>query len=291
MNTAFISYQSNDEISDIMNKKFAAKFKGNSIDFLDSKFDIAMNKNNKNELDYKINKVSFLFPSINKSNIEHIFNNNRDLSIEDGIEHIKKESLNQTKNNIIKNNIFKKRPKRNYNSLLTQIHKNPIINTSLNNNANNTQNQNIINNNKNPNNSKINIFGNREENNKKELLKFELKTVDRIAEEINTINNNTDLRNYLFIQLAILEDQKDKEKRYQKINNIFNELNQDYINLDKCSRTIIRPINKNACELNKKENAINELNDKIDKVKSSIADYENMGNLYLNILKIKKMNI
>ena len=112
MNTAFISYQSNDEISDIMNKKFAAKFKGNSIDFLDSKFDIAMNKNNKNELDYKINKVSFLFPSINKSNIEHIFNNNRDLSIEDGIEHIKKESLNQTKNNIIKNNIFKKRPKR-----------------------------------------------------------------------------------------------------------------------------------------------------------------------------------
>ena len=269
MNTAFISYQSNDEIFDIMNKKFAAKFKGNSIDFLDSKFDIAMNKNNKNELDYKINKVSFLFPSINKSNIEHIFNNNRDLSIEDGIEHIKKESLNQTKNNIIKNNIFKKRPKRNYNSLLTQIHKNPIINTSLNNNANNTQNQNITNNN----------------------LKFELKTVDRIAEEINTINNNTDLRNYLFIQLAILEDKKDKEKRYQKINNIFNELNQDYINLDKCSRTIIRPINKNACELNKKENAINELNDKIDKVKSSIADYENMGNLYLNILKIKKMNI
>ena len=288
MNTAFISYQSNDEISDIMKKKFAAKFKGDSIDIFDSNFDIAKNDNNKNGLDYKINKVYFLFPSIKIKNIEHIFNSNKDLNIEDGIEHIKKESLNQPKNNIIKNNIFKKRPKRNYNSLLNQIKNKPIINTSSN---NITQNPIIINNNKTLDNSRTKVFGGVEEKNLKELTKMELKTVDKVAEEINTIKNNRDLRNYLFIQLAMLENKKDQEKKIQKINNLFNELDKDYKDLDKCSTTIINPINKKAYESNKKENSINELNDKINKVKSNIAYYENMGNLFLNILNIKKMNI
>lgn len=288
MNTAYISYQSNDEISDIMNKKFAAKFKGDSLDFFDLNFGIAMNDINKNELDYKINKVSFLFPSINKKNIEHIFNNNKDLSVEDGIEHIKKESLNQPKNHIIKNNIFKKRPKRNYNTLLTQIQKKPLNNTPLNNNI---QKPILKYSNNNPDNSRTNILENREDKNEKELTKLELKTVDKIVEEMNTIKNNKDFRNYLFIQLTILKNKKDQEEKYQKINNLFNELGKDYTNLEKCSRTIIRPINKNASELNKKENTINELTEKINKVKSNIAYYENMGNLFLNIQKIKKMNI
>ena len=284
MNTAYISYQSNDEISDIMNKKFAAKFKADSLNIFDSKFDIVIEENNKNEPHYKIDKVSFVFPSINKNNIENIFNSNKDLSIEGGIENIKKESLNQRKKTI-----FKKRLKRNYNSLLNQIQKKPMINLSLN---NNTQNINEINTAKNSDNSTSNTFKNKEKKIEKELTKLELKTVDKLAEDITTINNNRDLRTYLFIQLAMLEGKKDRyERKLQKINNLFNELDNDYINLDKCLKTIIRPINKSAIELNKNDNKIKELNEKINKVKSNIAFYENMGDLFLNIQNIKKMNI
>ena len=284
MNTAYISYQSNDEISDIMNKKFAAKFKADSLNIFDSKFDIVIDDNNKNEPDYKIDKVSFVFPSINKNNIEYLFNSNKDLSIEGGIEHIKKESLNQRKKAI-----FKKRLKRNYNSLLNQIQKKPMINLSLN---NNTKNINQINTTKNSDNSTSNTFKNKEKKIEKELTKLELKTVDKLAEDIITSNNNRDLRTYLFIQLAMLEGKKDRyERKLQKINNLFNELDNDYINLDKCLKTIIRPINKTTMELNKKDNKIKELNEKINKVKSNIAFYENMGDLFLNIQNIKKMNI
>ena len=283
MNTAYISYQSNDEISDIMNKKFAAKFKADSLNILDSKFDIVIDDNNKNEPDYKIDKVSFLFPSINKNNIENIFNSNKDLSIENGIEYIKKESLNQRKKTI-----FKNRLKRNYNSLLNQIQKKQMIDLSLN---KNTQNINVINTAKNLDNTRANIFENKEKKIEKELTKLELKTVDKLAEEITTINNIRDLRTYLFIQLAMLEGKKDHEEKVRKINNLFKDLDNDYINLQKCLTTIIRPTNKNTSELNKKENKIKELIEKINKVKRNIAIYENMGDLFLNIQKFKKMNI
>ena len=283
MNTAYISYQSNDEISDIMNKKFAAKFKADSLNIFDSKFDIVIDDNNKNEPDYKIDKVSFLFPSINKNDIENIFNSNKDLSIENGIEHIKKESLNQRKKTI-----FKKRLKRNYNSLLNQIQKKQMIDLSLNKNA---QNINVINTAKNLDNTRANIFENKEKKIEKELTKLELKTVDKLAEEITTINNIRDLRTYLFIQLAMLEGKKEHEEKVRKINNLFKDLDNDYINLQKCLTTIIRPTNKNTSELNKKENKIKELIEKINEVKSNIAIYENMGDLFLNIQKFKKMNI
>ena len=283
MNTAYISYQSNDEISDIMNKKFAAKFKADSLNILDSKFDIVIDDNNKNEPDYKIDKVSFLFPSINKNNIENIFNSNKDLSIENGIDYIKKESLNQRKKTI-----FKKKLKRNYNSLLNQIQKKQMIDLSLNKNA---QNINLINTSKNSDNTRANIFENKEKKIEKELTKLELKTVDKLAEEITTINNIRDLRTYLFIQLAMLKGKKEHEEKVRKINNLFKDLDNDYINLQKCLTTIIRPTNKNTSELNKKENKIKELIEKINKVKRNIAIYENMGDLFLNIQEFKKMNI
>ena len=283
MNTTYISYQSNDEISDIMNKKFAAKFKADSLNIFDSKFDIVIDDNNKNEPDYKIDKVSFLFPSIDKNNIENIFNSNKDLSIENVIEHIKKESLNQRKKTI-----FKKRLKRNYNSLLNQIQKKQMIDLSLNKNA---QNINVINTAKNLDNTRANIFENKEKKIEKELTKLELKTVDKLAEEITTINNIRDLRTYLFIQIAMLEGKKEHEEKVRKINNLFKDLDNDYINLQKCLTTIIRPTNKNTSELNKKENKIKELIEKINEVKSNIAIYENMGDLFLNIQKFKKMNI
>ena len=250
MSTAIISYQTNDEISSIMNKKFASKFKADSPYSFDSKFVLAINENNENELEYKINKVCFMFPSVNKNIIEQIFNNNKDLSIEQGIE----------------------------------LPKNPISNLSLNNNSQ-------TNNNKILDNSRTSIFENIEKEREKERNKLELKTVDKVAEEINGIKNNNDLRNYLFIQLSMLEAQKDREKKKQKITNIFNRLEQDNIDLNKCKMTIIRPINKKSSELNKKETIINELNDKIDKHKESIMYYENLGNIYFDMLKIKKMNI
>jgi hypothetical protein len=266
-----------------MNKKFAAKFKADSLNIFDSKFDIVIDDNNKNEPDYKIDNVSFLFPSINKNNIENIFNSNKDLSIENGIEYIKKESLNQRKKTI-----FKKKLKRNYNSLLNQIQKKQMIDLSLNKNA---QNINLINTSKNSDNTRANIFENKEKKIEKELTKLELKTVDKLAEEITTINNNRDLRTYLFIQLAMLEGKKEHEEKVRKINNLFKDLDNDYINLQKCLTTIIRPTNKNTSELNKKENKIKELIEKINEVKSNIAIYENMGDLFLNIQKFKKMNI
>ena len=284
MSTAIISYQTNDEISSIMNKKFASKFKADSPYSFDSKFVLAINENNENELEYKINKVCFMFPSVNKNIIEQIFNNNKDLNIEQGIELIKNEILNENKKNEININKPTKRQKRNYNSFLSQLPKNPISNLSLNNNSQ-------TNNNKILDNSRTSIFENIEKEREKERNKLELKTVDKVAEEINGIKNNNDLRNYLFIQLSMLEAQKDREKKKQKITNIFNRLEQDNIDLNKCKMTIIRPINKKSSELNKKETIINELNDKIDKHKESIMYYENLGNFYFDMLKIKKMNI
>jgi hypothetical protein len=289
MSTSIISYQNNDEISAIMRKKFASKFKVDSNNAIDTKFELAMNENKENELEYKINKLSFIFPSVNKNIIEHVFNNNNDLKIEQGIELIKREILKENKNDEINNNKPRRRPKRNYNSLiLSQLPKKPMNNLPFNNYS---QNLNEINNNKIIDNSRTNIFENSEKLKEKERNKLELKTVDKVVEEITNIKNNKDLRNYLFIQLSMLEAHKEREIKKQKITNIFNHLEQDNIDLKKCTTTIIRPINKKSSELNKKEAIINETNDKIDKVQKSIIYYENLGNLYYDIQQIKKMNI
>lgn len=289
MSTAIISYQNNDEISAIMRKKFASKFKVDSNNAIDTKFELAMNENKENELEYKINKLSFIFPSVNKNIIEHVFNNNNDFNIEQGIELIKREILKENKNDEINNNKPRRRPKRNYNSLiLSQLPKKPMNNLPFNNYS---QNLNEINNNKIIDNSRTNIFENSEKLKEKERNKLELKTVDKVVEEIINIKNNKDLRNYLFIQLSMLEAHKEREIKKQKITNIFNRLEQDNIDLKKCTTTIIRPINKKSSELNKKEAIINETNDKIDKVQKSIIYYENLGNLYYDIQQIKKMNI
>ena len=92
MNTTFLSYQDNDEITSIMNKKFISQFKSENDPFYfpsGPKFNLVKPNEEENSLSNKIDKMNYLFPSIPKEKIEPIFNTNKDLSFEKGVEQVK----------------------------------------------------------------------------------------------------------------------------------------------------------------------------------------------------------
>ena len=305
MNTTYLSYQNNDEMTSIMNKKFAAQFKPEADSFYVSNepnFNIINLSNiDENNYEYKLNQMTLLYPSIPKEKIEQILKNNIDITLEKGIELLKDITISDnSRNEIILNNnrsIFSsyKIGKRNYNSLLSQTQ---AINTfpkenNLNNNSNliNTNNNNI--NNKNEVNSRINIFenNNKEKVNEEERKKLELKTVDKIAEELLKSKNKDELKKYLFIQLAFLESKTEKERKKAKIKNMLNNLDTDFENLNHCLNVNARALNRLTSELSRNDNKIKELDEKINKVKDNIKYYENLVRNYYLIFDIKKMNI
>ena len=300
MNTTFLSYQDNDEISSIMNKKFASKFKADadSIFYQNKpKFNIIDNTSNEEKLNY-------LFPSFPKEKIEQIFQNNKDTDLDKGIELITKMKISDNKINEINinnnNNKYnysnKYKLKRNYYTLLNQTpsrmqkSSSNIINTNYNTNAN----INNINNNKIEEvNSRNNINEKRNIENTKgeERNKLELKTVDQIAEELLNSKDQEELKKYLFIQLLFLNEKYKKDKIFQKIKEQINLLDIDYLSLDKCQKTIPRPINKNKFKISELDNKNSELNKEIEKKKESIQFLEYILSLYFNISKIKKLDL
>ena len=300
MNTTFLSYQDNDEISSIMNKKFASKFKADadSIYYQNKpKFNIIDNTSNEEKLNY-------LFPSFPKEKIEQIFQNNKDTDLDKGIELITKMKISDNKINEINinnnNNKYnysnKYKLKRNYYTLLNQTpsrmqkSSSNIINTNYNTNAN----INNINNNKIEEvNSRNNINEKRNIENTKgeERNKLELKTVDQIAEELLNSKDQEELKKYLFIQLLFLNEKYKKDKIFQKIKEQINHLDMDYLSLDKCQKTIPRPINKKKFEISELDNKNSELNKEIEKKKESIQFLEYILSVYFNISKIKKLDL
>ena len=297
MNTTFLSYQDNDEISSIMNKKFASKFKADadSIFYQNKpKFNIIDNTSNEEKLNY-------LFPSFPKEKIEQIFQNNKDTDLDKGIELITKMKISDNKINEINinnnNNKYnysnKYKLKRNYYTLLNQtpsrIQKasSNIINTNYNINFNNINNKIEEVNSRNNINEKRNIENTKGE----ERNKLELKTVDQIAEELLNSKDQEELKKYLFIQLLFLNEKYKKDKIFQKIKEQINLLDIDYLSLDKCQKTIPRPINKNKFKISELDNKNSELNKEIQKKKESIQFLEYIISVYFNISKIKKLDL
>ena len=297
MNTTFLSYQDNDEISSIMNKKFASKFKADA----DSIY--YQNKPKFNIIDNtpKEEKLNYLFPSFPKEKIEQIFQNNKDNDLDKGIELITKMKISDNiKNEININNSNNKynysnkyKLKRNYYTLLNQtplrVQKasSNIINTNYNINFNNINNKIEEVNSRNNINEKRNIENTKGE----ERNKLELKTVDQIAEELLNSKDQEELKKYLFIQLLFLNEKYKKDKIFQKIKEQINLLDIDYLSLDKCQKTIPRPINKKKFEISELDNKNSELNKEIEKKKESIQFLEYILSVYFNISKIKKLDL
>ena len=297
MNTTFLSYQDNDEISSIMNKKFASKFKADADSIYyqtQPKYNIIDNTSNEEKLNY-------LFPSFPKEKIEQIFQNNKDTDLDKGIELITKMKISDNKINEINinnnNNKYsysnKYKLKRNYYTLLNQtplrVQKasSNIINTNYNINFNNINNKIEEVNSRNNINEKRNIENTKGE----ERNKLELKTVDQIAEELLNSKDQEELKKYLFIQLLFLNEKYKKDKIFQKIKEQINLLDIDYLSLDKCQKTIPRPINKNKFKISELDNKNSELNKEIEKKKESIQFLEYILSVYFNISKIKKLDL
>jgi hypothetical protein len=292
-----------------MNKKFASKFKSEADSALYSnepEFYKINNVPDENSYEYKFNKMTLLFPSIPKEKIEQILNDHEEISLEQGIEILKQMIINENKKNEINNNaklnnnnniinihLTRKRYKRNYISLLTQTQANMQPHFPLNNNMNTINNNINAINNGTETNSRTDIFfdKNKEKVKEEERKKLELKTVDKATEEILESKNQDDLKKYLFNQLVLLEDKKDKERKIQKMMKEINNLEKDYPSLKKCLLTIIRPVNKNNSKINKLDNKIKELKDEIDKVTERIKYYECVGNFLLNMQKMQILDL
>ena len=297
MNTTFLSYQDNDEISSIMNKKFASKFKADADSIYyqtQPKYNIIDNTSNEEKLNY-------LFPSFPKEKIEQIFQNNKGTDLDKGIELITEMKISDNKINEINinnnNNKYsysnKYKLKRNYYTLLNQTPSrmqkatSNIINTNYNINFNNINNKIEEVNSRNNINEKRNIENTKGE----ERNKLELKTVDQIAEELLNSKDQEELKKYLFIQLLFLNEKYKKDKIFQKIKEQINLLDIDYLSLDKCQKTIPRPINKNKFKISELDNKNSELNKEIEKKKESIQFLEYILSVYFNISKIKKLDL
>ena len=288
MNSTLLSYQNNDEISAIMNQKFASKFKSDS----DTLYYPSQPKYNIKDDISNEDKLNYLFPSFSKEKIEQIFHFNKDINLEKGIELVKEMKISDNKINEIncyKYNYPKRIAiKRNYNSLLNQTQpqiQNKFMNIMNTNNINTNRIEEV--------NSRNNIQEQRnlEKAKEEERKKLELKTVDQIAEELLNSKDQEDLKNYLFIQLAFLNEKNTKDKKIQEMKEQINILDTDYLSLDKCLKTICRPINKKTCELSRLENKNSELEEKIQKTRDSIKYLEFVGNLFSSIKTFKKMDL
>ena len=201
--------------------------------------------------------------------------------------------LNINNNNNKYNYSNKYKLKRNYYTLLNQtplrVQKasSNIINTNYNINFNNINNKIEEVNSRNNINEKRNIENTKGE----ERNKLELKTVDQIAEELLNSKDQEELKKYLFIQLLFLNEKYKKDRIFQKIKEQINLLDKDYLSLDKCQKTIPRPINKNKFKISELDNKNSELNKEIEKKKESIQFLEYIGSVYFNISKIKKLDL
>ena len=127
-----------------------------------------------------------------------------------------------------------------------------------------------------------------------ERKKTELKTVDKVAQELLESKNENELKEYLFIQLRLLDQKKRIEFKNEQIKNrisdAVNQLNNDKIELRKCNTAVTRVLNKKTVELYNLENKKNKLEKEINNVKESLNYHVCMGDLYNEKLKELKGN-
>lgn len=318
MATTILIPKSNEEITTLMSKKFISKLKteDDSSYFFSGK-NIVSNEISEENPNSTLNKMSFLFPAIPFKKIENIFKENKNISIEEGIEKLNELTLSEnTKNRMTKiqrfpayNNVnsmnfiyslkFQKNfpSKRNYNCLLSQskqIQGNQNINITFSNH--NINNELILNQKKL---EKEKELQRQKENERqkeleriKERKKLEIKTVDKVAKELLESKDLNELKEYLFGQLKLLDqkkriDIKNQQIKYQ-IDNTINQLNNDKLELRKCNTVVTHAVNKKIVEAYKLENRVRKLEGDINKVKESINYHERMGDFYKE--KLKEIN-
>ena len=265
-----------------------------------------------------------------------MFKNNKNISIEEGIEQLRGLTLSekskqksniqefpQYNNNIINSNNnsnfsnnkkfqkFQKR-KRNHNELISHTNQLQVPeninnynnnnefassnnNRNINNNINSNNNDNNANN-SNPKNIQIRQINNeRELERLKERKKIELKTADKVAQELLEFKNQNELKEYLFRQLLLLDqknnDEQEKEKINNQINASINQLNNDKIELRKCNTAVSRALNRKIVEHFLLYNKVKNLENEVKKVRESINYHAYQGDLFHNHLKNLKGNI
>ena len=229
---------------------------------------------------------------------------------------INKIEDNQTDNNI-NNKTYKYNRKynkifpikRNYNSLLVQSN---LIQENQN-KCNQIISQNNISNNNNHNNELIinqqNLGKEKEIQRQKEINerekeiekeidriiereKKELKSVDKVAQELLESKNENELKEYLFNQLQLLDQKKrnnnNSEQMKDRINSIINQLIKDKFDLRKCNIGVTKALNKKIVEIFNLENKEKQLENEIKNVNERIKYHEIMGDFYK--AKIKQLH-
>ena len=106
--------------------------------------------------------------------------------------------------------------------------------------------------------------------------------------------NENELKDYLFTQLRLLDQQKridnHNEQIKNRINNAINQLNNDKIELRKCNTAVTRALNRKTVECFNLENKKKKLENEIKNVKDSINYHACIGDLYNQKLKVLKEN-
>ena len=122
-----------------------------------------------------------------------------------------------------------------------------------------------------------------------ERKKMELKTVDKVAQELLESRNQDELKEYLFGQLLLLNEKKkgdnEKEIIQNKINGAINQLDKDFLELRKCNTVVSRVLNKKIIENCNIDNRMKKIENEINKVKESLNYHAYMGDLYNEKLK------
>lgn len=322
MATTLLMSNNGEEITSIMSKKFAPKLKkDNDSIYYSSKInnmDFENTSQNKIKDKCTLNKMTQLFPSIPLEKIENIINN-KNLSIEEGIEQLKQLTISEntkkienkidniTNKNFVStfsgkfHNNFQK--KRNYNALITQsiqINENSNINNEKVIAPNNNTDKNIeeMLASQKLKEKEIQIQKERELQLQKERerinerKKRELKTIDKVAQELLESRNQDELKEYLFSQLLLLNDKKEndikKELLKNQINNTINQLINDKMELRKCNTGVSKVLNRKIVELYKVDNEIKKRENEINQVKERLNYHAYMGDFYKEQLKLIK---
>ena len=183
----------------------------------------------------------------------------------------------------------------NYNNNNEFASNNNNNNRNINNNINSNNNDNNANN-SNPKNIQIRQINNeRELERLKERKKIELKTADKVAQELLEFKNQNELKEYLFRQLVLLDqknnDEQEKEKKNNQINASINQLNNDKIELRKCNTAVSRALNRKIVEHFQLSNKVKNLENEVKKVRESINYHACQGDIFHNHLKNLKGNI
>ena len=320
MATTLLMSNNGEEITSIMSKKFAPKLKkDNDSIYYSSKInnmDFENTSQNKIKDKCTLNKMTQLFPSIPLEKIENIINN-KHLSIEEGIEQLKQLTISEnTKkmenkiDNIAKKNfvsVFSDKfhnnfpKKRNYNALIAKsikINENSYINNDKAISPNNNKDNNIeemldsqkLKEREIQKERELQLQKERERIN--ERKKRELKTVDKVAQELLESRNKDELKEYLFGQLLLLNAKKEndikKERLKNQINNTINQLINDKMELRKCNTGVSKVLNRKIVELYKVDNEIKKRENEINQVKERLNYHAYMGDFYKEQLKLIK---